>query len=201
MLNILNNNASPAEINKTFLVLIPKGKNPTAPKDYRPISLCNMAMKIITKVVANRIKHTLPDVIDMEQSAFVQGRLITDNAPIAMECFHWIKKKKKGKKWVIALNLDMSKAYERIEWSFMEKTLTAMGYPSKMVEIIMRCVLSVSYQILINGQTSSSFNLERGLKQGDPLSPYLFILCDDVLSGLIHKGVSKKEIHGLKVAR
>lgn len=71
VLNILNNNASPAEVNKTFLVLIPKGKNPYSPKDYRPISLCNVVMKIITKVVANRIKHTLPDVVDVEQSAFV----------------------------------------------------------------------------------------------------------------------------------
>lgn len=158
-------------------------------------------MKIITKVVANRLKHTLPDVIDLEQSAFVQGRLITDNALIAMECFHWLKKKKKGKNGVMALKLDMSKAYDRIKWIFVEKVLSAMGYPSRMVEFIMRCVSSVSYQILINGQPSRSFTPERGLRQGEPLSPYLFILCADVFSGPIHKDVATKELNGTKVAR
>jgi hypothetical protein len=129
VLQVLNNNAQVDEINKTFIVLIPKGKKPQTPKDYRPISLCNVIMKIITKVVANRIKVTLPNVIDHEQSAFIQGRLITDNALIAMECFHWMKKKRKGKKGVMALKLDMSKAYDRIEWQFVEKVMSIMGYP------------------------------------------------------------------------
>jgi len=110
-LNILNNKDQPHDISKTFLVLIPKCKNPSTPKDFRPISLCNVVMKIVTKVIANRPKHTLGDVIDIEQSAFVHGRLITDNALIAMECFHWLKKKRKGKKGLMALKLDMSKAY------------------------------------------------------------------------------------------
>jgi hypothetical protein len=158
-------------------------------------------MKIVTKVIANRLKATLPDVIDIEQSAFVQGRLITDNALIAMECFHWLKKKRKGKNGVMALKLDMSKAYDRIEWSFVNQVLISMGYPIKLVELIMRCISSVTYQIIINGQPSKSFRPERRLRQGDPLSPYLFIMCADVFSGLIHKAATLKEIHGLKVAR
>ncbi|GAU21788.1 hypothetical protein TSUD_329120, partial [Trifolium subterraneum] len=201
VLNILNHNGQPHDINKTFLVLIPKCKNPSSPKDFRPISLCNVVMKIVTKVIANRLKETLSDVVDLEQSAFVQGRLITDNALIAMECFHWLKKKRKGKKGVMALKLDMSKAYDRVEWSFVHRTLISMGYPIKMADLILRCISSVSYQILINGQPSKSFSPERGLRQGDPLSPYLFILCADVLSGLIHKAANSKEIHGIKVAR
>jgi hypothetical protein len=201
VLNALNNNGRLNDLNKTFIVLIPKGKNPHSPKDYRPISLCNVIMKIITKVVANRIKSTLPNVIDPEQSAFIQGRLITDNALIAMECFHWMKKKRKGKKGVMALKLDMSKAYDRIEWKFVEKVLSSMGYPSCMVSLIMRCISTVSYQVLINGQPSSSFSPQRGLRQGDPLSPYLFVLCADVLSGLIHKEVAAKNLHGIKIAR
>lgn len=186
-LNILNNQRCLAEVKKIFIVLIAKCKNPTSPKDFRPISLCNVTMKIITKVIANRVKQTLPDVIDLEQSTcFVQGRLITDNVLIALECFHWLKKKKKG---VMALKLDMSKAYDRLEWSFVGKTLSAKGYPQSMVSLIMRCIPSVSYQVLIKGQPSTSFCPNRGLRQGDPLSPYLFILCVDVLSGIIHKCV------------
>jgi hypothetical protein len=197
----LKQNGDPHDINKTYLVLIPKGKNSSSPKDFRLISLCNVVMKIVTKVIANRLKATLPDVIDIEQSAFVQGRLITDNALIAMECFHWLKKKRKGKNGVMALKLDMSKAYDRIEWSFVNQVLISMGYPIKLVELIMRCISSVTYQIIINGQPSKSFRPERRLRQGDPLSPYLFIMCADVFSGLIHKAATLKEIHGLKVAR
>lgn len=98
VLGILNEGKSPEVINKTFIALIPKCKNPGSPKQLRPISLCNVVMKIVTKTIANRVKCLLPDVVDEEQSAFVQGRLISDNAMIAMECFHWLKKKNKGKK-------------------------------------------------------------------------------------------------------
>lgn len=96
-LDILNNNKDSTTINNTFIVLIPKCKNPSSPKDFRPISLCNMLMKVITKIIATRRKHSFSGVIDEKQNAFVKDRLITDNALIAIECFHWMKKTK-GKK-------------------------------------------------------------------------------------------------------
>ncbi|XP_045789329.1 uncharacterized protein LOC123884299 [Trifolium pratense] len=101
----------------------------------------------------------------------------------------------------MALKLDMSKAYDRIEWNFVKATLKSMGFPSNVVDLILNCISTVSYQILINGQPSKSFNPERGLRQGDPLSPYLFILCADVLSGLMKRKAVTGGIHGIKIAR
>ncbi|CAI8601293.1 unnamed protein product [Vicia faba] len=86
-------------------------------------------MKLLTKTIANKIKSILSDIIDEEHNAFAKGRLITDNALVAMECFYWLKKKDKGKKGVMALKLDMSKAYDRLELEFVTNTLATMGFP------------------------------------------------------------------------
>jgi hypothetical protein len=201
VLSILNEGKSPACINRTFVALIPKCKNPSSPKHFRPISLCNVTIKIMTKTIANRIKVILPEVVDEEQSAFVKGRLITDNALIAMECFHWLKKKTKGKKGMMALKLDMAKAYDKMEWEFIREVLLASGFPPNFTKIIMECISTVSYQILINGQPSRCIVPERGIRQGDPLSPYVFILCDNVLSGLMHKEPQNNNLHGIQIAR
>ncbi|XP_058732756.1 uncharacterized protein LOC131604327 [Vicia villosa] len=101
----------------------------------------------------------------------------------------------------MALKLDMSKAYDRLEWSFVVETLTNMNFPPSLVSLIHRCISTVSYQVMINGQPSSRFIPYRGLRQGDPLSPYLFVICADVLSGLLRRGVEDGSIHGIRVAR
>ncbi|XP_058746012.1 uncharacterized protein LOC131618873 [Vicia villosa] len=103
VLEILNKDRDPRDINNTHTILIPKYKNHATPKDFRPISLCNVVMKMMLKTIANRIKKILPDIVDEEQSGFVSGRLITDNALVSMECFHWQKKKNIGKKGMMAL--------------------------------------------------------------------------------------------------
>lgn len=98
VLNILNNGKSSETMNKIFIFIIPKGKNPSSPKDFRLISLFNVIMKIVTKCIATILKTLLPNIIGEEQSAFVMGRKITNNDLITMECFHWLKKKTRGKK-------------------------------------------------------------------------------------------------------
>lgn len=115
VLEILNESRDPTPLNITFIALILKVKNPNSPRYFKLISLCNVAIKLVIKVVENRLKVVLPYAIDEEKSAFIGGILIMANAFISLECFNWMKKKKKGKKGVMDLKLDMSKAYDCIE--------------------------------------------------------------------------------------
>jgi hypothetical protein len=102
---------------------------------------------------------------------------------------------------VVGIKLDMEKAYDRVEWDFLESTLLTMGFPTKLVRTIMLCVRSVSFSILINGSPSSIFKPKRGIRQGDPLSPYLFIIYVEVLSGLITKYHEQDKNHGINITR
>lgn len=181
-----------------ILLLFPKLSPPPSPLIIDLI-VCNVILKIITKAIANRVKKVLPLIISEHQSTFLSNRLITDNILIAFEAFHKLHMSKNFKKGFVGIKIDMAKAYDRIEWSFLNNTLITMGFPINLVNTIMRCVSTVSFSILINGQPSNDFTPHRGLRQGDPLSPYLFIICAEVLSGLIAKGQADGHIHGIQI--
>jgi hypothetical protein len=198
-LEILNQHKDPSHINHTYICLIPKIPNPTQASDLRPISLCNVTLKIVTETIANRLKTILPDIISPNQSAFLHGRLITDNTLMAHEIFHFFSHSQ-NKKGFVGIKTDMAKAYDRVEWEFLQATMTSMGFPSNLITIIMKCVTTVSFSILLNGVPTKSFYPKRGLRQGDPLSPYLFIICADVLSNLLIKAQEENRIKGVKVA-
>ena len=119
--------------------------------DYRPISLCNVAYKLASKAVANRMKRVLKDIVGENQSAFVAERLITDNVLAAHEVMNHINRKRKGKWGEMALKLDMSKAYDRVEWECLQKIMLKLGFHENWVHIIMQCVSLVTYAIQING--------------------------------------------------
>jgi exonuclease III len=127
VLQVLNGAEMPEGWNDTFVTLIPKVKKPNRIKDLRPISLCNVLYKIVSKVLANRLKSILPEVISGNQSAFVPGRLITDNVLIAYELSHYLMNKRGGKEGFAAVKADMSKAYDRVEWKFLEEMMKKMG--------------------------------------------------------------------------
>ena len=118
----------PSELNKTNIVLIPKYSQPTTMKDLRPIALCNVAYKIMAKVLVNRLKETLPLIISDAQSGFVPGRSICDNVLAAFEVIHYMKRKTKGKRGNVALKIDISKAYDRINWKYLEATMRKLGF-------------------------------------------------------------------------
>lgn len=126
-------------------------------------------------MIALRLKSCLDEIIAPVQSAFVPGRLITDNILLAYECIHTIKNKKKGKVGYCAVKLDMHKAYDRVEWNFLERMMLKLGFHGEIVELLMACVRSVKYTIRFNDQETDGFIPTRGLRQGDPLSPICFL--------------------------
>lgn len=162
-LECLNGNRSLDEVNKTFIVLIPKVKKPETLTQFHPISLCNVLYKIITKTIVNIWKHFLPACISKNQNAFVPGRLILDNVIIAHEFLHSFTNKQDGKASSFALKLDMTKAYDTVEWIFIEAMMLKMGFKEEWVKLILKCISSLSYSVVINGAITDEFKAEEGL--------------------------------------
>ena len=191
----------PAGINDTHIRLIPKIASPQLVSDYRLIALCNVYYKIISKILTRRLQPVLDLVISPNQSAFVPGRAISDNVLITHEVLHTLKASKAEKRCAMAVKTDMSKAYDRLEWEFIEAVLLRMGFHSKLVNWIVQCVSYVTYSFLINGSPRGRVRPSREIRQGDPLSPYLFILCSEVLSGLCNRAQEDGSLNGIRVAR
>ena len=164
VLDFLNHDVSPPKFHDTDIVLIPKTKNPEKVTDYRLISLCNVACKIASKVVANRMKLVLQEIIGENQSAFKAEHLITDNLLVAHEMMSHISKKKKGKCGEMAIKLDISKVYDRVEWDCLKQVMKKLSFHEKWISTVMRCVSSVKYAVRINGQLYGFIQPTRGLR-------------------------------------
>jgi hypothetical protein len=151
--------------------------------------------------MVNRLRPILGDIVSINQSAFVPGRLITDNALVAFECLHFIEQNTNMSKNFCAYKLDLSKAYDRVDWDFLKKVMQRLGFSHRWVDWIMSCVTSVRYQVKFNGNLLDSFSPSWGLRQGDPLSPFLFLFVADALSTLLQKEVTDGGIVPLEICR
>jgi hypothetical protein len=171
-------------INNTLLVLIPKVDKPEFVSQFRPIALCNVVYKIITKVIVNRIKPMLDGIISPYQSSFIPGRTIHHNIIVAQEMVHSMARMK-GNKMFMSIKIDLEKAYDRLNWKFVENCLNECKFSRNLINIIQHCISSPSFKILWNGEKTYIFTPSRGIRQGDPLSPYLFVICMERLSHII----------------
>ena len=198
--NFFSTGYLPSRINATHIRLIPKILSPKKVAEYRPIALCTVFYKIISKLLSKRLQPVLQSIVAENQSAFVPNRAITDNVLITHEVLHYLKISGAEKICYMAVKTDMSKAYDRLEWDFIRLVLERLGFHQKWVSWIMQCICTVSYSFLLNGSAQGSVIPSRGIRQGDPLSPYLFILCSEVLSGLCLKAQAEGHLPGIRVA-
>jgi exonuclease III len=181
-------------LNATFLTLVPKEGQAHRAKQYRPIALCNVIYKLLTKVIARRLKPILPTIISPEQSGYVEGRQILDSIILAHEVIHSLQKTKTPG---MLLKLDLSKAFDKISWEYMRAMLLAFGFNQTWVTWILNLTSSAFFSLLINGVPSRPFSPSRGIRQGDPLSPFLFIILAEGLSRSIHAAIEQNLLTGL----
>jgi len=180
-------------INSTFIALIPKVKSPQTLNDFRPISLVGCIYKIIAKILANRLRQVIGSVVSDVQSAFVKNRQILDGTLIANEVVY---EARKTKKELLLFKVDFEKAYDSVDWRYLDDVMGSMAFPTLWRKWIKECVGTTTASVLVNGSPTDEFTLERGLRQGDPLSPILFLLAAEGPNVLIKAMVESGNFTG-----
>lgn len=167
------------------------------PDRFRPIALCNVVYKIISKFVANRLKPLLPSLVLGEQSGYVEGRKHLNNIIHAHEVVHSLTSKRKAG---MIVQLDIAKSYDKMNWIYIRKVLISFRFNHNRVRWIMALVTSSSFSIFVNGSPSETFIPSIRLRQGDPLSPFLFILMMEGLGRSIKNAKEAGKIKGLQLS-
>ena len=174
------------DLNISKIALLPKSEDRLRIQNYRPISLLNTLYKIVAKVYANRMKPLLHNWILPSQTGFVPNRCILDNIFLAFEAIAWTKENQQD---LSMLLLDFEKAYDRVNWTFLKEVMAKMGFHNQWIKQVMSLNTNASASINLNGEISKTFSLQRSVRQGCPLAPYLFLLTVDVLGQMLqHPG-------------
>jgi len=173
----------PGFLGETKLILLPKIPNPSQAKDFRPISCCNVVYKCIAKLLCLRLKQTLPHLIHQNQGAFVKGRELLFNVLTCQDLVRGYTRKGISPRCI--MKIDLHKAFDSVHLDFLKELMDHMRFPTQFVSWLMACISSVSYRIHVNGHIGELFKGGRGLKQGDPLSPLLFVLSMEYFTRLM----------------
>lgn len=182
-------------LNSSFITLIPKKPQPVDIRDYWPISLLNSFYKLLSKVLALRMEEVMGFIISPTQCAFVKGRQLLDCSLIANESIDfWLKSNFGG----LVCHVDMGKAYDHVNWGFLDWALKQMGFGKKLRFWVRVCISLASYSLLVNGTSTGLEKGQRGLRQGDPISPFLFNIVMEVLDCLVARAVEVEGLSGCK---
>ncbi|XP_021835103.2 uncharacterized protein [Spinacia oleracea] len=173
------------EVNHTVITLIPKTKCPKDVSEFRPISCCNTIYKCITKVLCGRLRQVLPDLIMENQGGFVHGRYIVHNIMVVQDLVRHCGRK--GVKPSCLMKIDLQKAYDTVDWQFLQEMLVLLDFPKHFVDMVMQCVTTPMFSLMLNGSMHGFFKSKRGLRQGDPISPQLFVICMEYLSRILNR--------------
>ncbi|CAJ2656345.1 unnamed protein product [Trifolium pratense] len=196
-LNEFHSSASlPKAITASFLTLVPKKDHPQVLSDYRPICLVGCLYKILSKVLAARLKKVIGKLISDCQTTFVPNRQILDGVLVVNELIDFAKRRKDN---CLLLKVDFERAYDTVNWNFLEYMMRRMGFAQRWLKWMRACIFTSFMSVLVNGSPTADFVVGKGLRQGDPLSPFLFLIVAEGLTRLMQKAVDNGNYHGFKV--